>query len=274
MNHGSPMARHAGAVLAAAALAVLGPQTGAIAADALVSHEATYRITLAAAEGDSGVVGADGTMHYRFADACDGWTMENRTALRIHYRNAPDGATLWSLAGWESKDGLAYRFQVRHRQNGETAETLRGHGKLARLGGPGTARFSTPPGVIVDLPAGTLFPAHHLSALLDAAAGGADRFSRPLFDGASLDNPYLVSGIVAGPDTGTVPAAAEGLPKAPAWRMRLAFFPIHSRDAEPDFELDARYRADGIAHQIRQDFGGFTLDMRLEEVELLPAPEC
>jgi len=42
----------------------------------------------------------------------------------------------------------------------------------------------------------------------------------------------------------------------------------------PEFELSAHYRQDGIADHIIQDFGDFALQVRLGEVEVLPAPDC
>ena len=46
----------------------------------------------------------------------------------------------------------------------------------------------------------------------------------------------------------------------------MAFFPIGDRGAEPEFEMGAHYRADGIADAILQHFDTFSLDVRLREI--------
>ena len=56
--------------------------------------------------------------------------------------------------------------------------------------------------------------------------------------------------------------------------MRLAYYPIADPAEIPKFEIGVRYREDGIADRILQDFGDFQLDLTLEELTLLPAPDC
>jgi len=68
--------------------------------------------------------------------------------------------------------------------------------------------------------------------------------------------------------------AAGGLDPAPVRHMRMAFFPIKSSTAEPEFEVDVDYRADGIANRIRQDFGDFTIDLILDKIKMLKRPIC
>ncbi len=111
-----------------------------------------------------------------------------------------------------------------------------------------------------------------------AAAATEDQHSlaRIVFDGASVDNPYQVNALF-----GPLPAAATealakaaGMPVLPAWWTRMAFFPLSSQAALPEFEIDAQYRADGIADRIRQTFDRFAVDVQLEKLQVLPKPDC
>ena len=68
----------------------------------LVPHRALYGMVLGSATPGSGIVGAEGAMAYRFAAACDGWTVENRTYLLIRYAEGDEVETTWSFASWES----------------------------------------------------------------------------------------------------------------------------------------------------------------------------
>lgn len=245
-----------------------------IAEAGLVSHRATYRMSLGAATPGSGVIGARGAMEYRFADRCDGWTVENRTYLLLEYENEGEVETAWEFASWESKDGLRYRFRVRHTRDGKVVDVFRGGAELAGRGGAGVARFSSPADAAVDLPRGTLFPTAHLALLLDAAKGGGGHLVRTVFDGTSLENPYRISAFIKEVENGGQPFADAGLSASRTWRMNLAFHPAALAEPIPEFEIRVLYRADGIADGIRQDFSTFSVDLSLNDIEILPPPEC
>jgi hypothetical protein len=251
-------------------------QPGSSAAVDLQAHRAVYRMVLSNAARSSDVVSANGVMVYRFARSCDGWTVENRTFLRLLYDNDTQADTLWSFASWESTDGTKFRFHARYDQGGKNVEKLEGRADLEGAGGAGSARFSQPPDKVIPLPPGTLFPTEHVRQVIAAAESGRHLFNRTVFDGASLDNPYAVNAAL-GPLS--KPIAEElakrlGLPEQPAWWTRMAFFPIAAKAEEPEFEMSAQYRADGIADKIVQYFETFALDVQIKEIELLPAPDC
>lgn len=231
-------------------------------------------MALAKSASNSDVVSADGMMMYRFAQECDGWTVENRTFLRLLYDNDVESDTLWSFVSWEATNGSKFRFHARYDQDGKTIEKFDGHAELKQRG-EGTARFSQPEREMA-LPQGTVFPTAHVREVIAAAAAGKHQLSRTVFDGASFDNPYVVNALF-----GPLPAAETetlakrlSLPPQPAWWTRMAFFPVDDRGAEPEFEMGAHYRADGIADAIVQQFDTFSLDVRLRSIELLPAPDC
>lgn len=256
--------------------AVLAGAPAAVGAVDLQSHRAVYRMVLANAQRSSEVVSANGVMVYRFARGCDGWTVENRTFLRLLYENNVEADTLWSFASWESLDGLRFRFHARYEQDGRSLEKLEGEAVLEGREAGGTARFTQPPEKVIVLPPGTAFPTQHVRQMIAAAERGETTLSRVVFDGASLDNPYAVNAVFGrlGEEAADALAKSAGLPVAPSWWTRMAFFPVGGREEEPEFEMGAHYRADGIADQILQTFDRFSLEVRLRELELLPAPEC
>jgi len=255
---------------------MVGNSAATVRAEGLVPHQALYQMSLESADSTSGISGARGAMLYRFADTCDGWTVETRTYLRLSYDQGDDVESTWSFITWESKDGLKYRYRVHQTRDGQPIEDIQGEAALDGPGGPGEARLSKPESTTVPLPAGTLFPTEHLVRLLQAAEKGERRFLKPMFDGASQEGPDLVSAFIVPvpPDRRAAQAKAAGLKMAPAWRMRLAFFPSGAKDAEPVFEIGVRYRADGIAEWILQDFGDFTLNLVPKKIDILPRPDC
>jgi len=282
-----------GAVLVAA---LPGPATGAGGIAELAPHRASYRMVLKSVRGGSGVLDAQGATLYRFAETCDAWVVETNIYLKMGYAGDQELRITWSFAALESKNGLDYRFRLKHKRGGETVELLRGTATLDTPGGSGRARFvggsNGDPGksdsapaeasadITVDLPSGTLFPTKHLLALLKAGREGKRFLPRVVFDGASLDNPFNVTATIAGAETAAIGAPvralaqAAGLADLPARAIRMAFFPVRSRTPEPDFEVAVDYRADGLATKVTHDYGDFSIDMTPTEIEVLPRPEC
>jgi hypothetical protein len=262
--------------LAVASALTLAPVPALPSPTELLSHRAVYRMSLASAGQRSEVLAAEGTMTYRFARTCDGWTVENRTELRLAYETGTDTETLWTFTSWESIDGLSFRFRARYSQDGTVVEKLEGQAGLDRAGGAGTAHFTQPEDRVVELPVGTLFPTEHMQQMIRAAERNETTLSRVVFDGASVDNPYLVFAIFNRlPEADALKLGqAASLPWAPAWWTRMAFFPHGTDEPLPEFEIGAHYRADGVADRIVQQFETFSLDVRLKELEKLPFPDC
>jgi hypothetical protein len=263
------------AVVAGVAATVMGA-VAAFAAPpglAMAPHEATYRMSLASTQAGSGIVAASGTMTYKFADACDGWTVENRIAITYAYTEGGEAQTSTDFVTWESKDGLKYRFRVRNSRNGQVTDEIEGTAELNGKGMGGTAKFTRPEPMTVALPKGTLFPTEHTVRLMDAARAGDRSLLRVVFDGSDADGPYDVNALIGRPSSQEVNPASPLL-ATPAWPMALAFFPVGSTDAAPDFEMRLTYHANGVAQDIVQSFKTFSLKGQLETIEALPRRGC
>ncbi|WNJ98564.1 DUF1849 family protein [Thalassospiraceae bacterium LMO-JJ14] len=268
---------------------------------AFTPHRALYQMELGSTSQGSDVVDARGTMYYRFEPQCDGWDVESRVALSLHYGMigaAPEVVeTAWTFSSFESYDGMDFTYAVDHKRNGLIEEVFAGEAGKDSAGGG--ASFSDEEFTAVDLPPGTLFPAEHLIRLLKHARLGDGPFRQVVFDGANTDNPYEVNAIVIGPVTdgqvavannrqtakkphnpllvgasSALPGAAGTNTSKNIWRVRMAYFPFHGHSDIPEFELEVDYREDGIAERMIQDFGDFTLTLTPSRIEVLPRAEC
>ena len=238
----------------------------------LMPHQAIYRMSLAGASSTSGIAGAEGAMMYKFAEACDAWTSETNVYLKLLYAEGEEVETTWSFLSWESKDGLRYRFRVRQSRDGSLVEHIQGKVTRENIDGAASAEFSSPEGAVIELPEGTMFPTRHLRALIEEGEAGTLTYSRTVFDGASLDNPYTINALIT-----SASKTRKAKPKSndKVFRhVRMAFFPLASRKEFPEFELGIDYRLNGIADHILQDFGDFTLNLASDKVELLERPNC
>lgn len=241
---------------------------------ALSSHEAHYDMSLASVRSAAGIVGAAGTMDYAFTEGCDGWTVETRTDLTLAQTQGGSVHSSWEFISWEAHDGRSYRFRVRNTRNGTVLETYDGEATLDPEGG-GTAVFHLPNGEdeTFDLPEGTMFPTAHTLTLIEQAQAGKRFFAAPVFDGSAIQGAFQVSAAIGAPvkDVPDPQVEGNGLLQTESWPMTLAFF--SDRDPEagesgdlPDFEVSLRYHTNGVAEDILQDFGDFSLRGLLAEV--------
>jgi len=235
------------------------------AAVELLPHQVIYRMSLGTVSDASDIADANGAMLYKFTDGCDAWIAETNVYLRLDYSDGGGMETTWSFVSWEAKDGLSYRFRIRHNRNGKQIEALQGTASIPSKGTAGIARFTMPKGTKIELPPSTIFPTRHLLQMLDEGNRGS-RLARTVFDGASLENPYEISAVI-----GDMP---DGGGQKPVRHVGMAFFPYGSRVETPEFELGIDYRDDGVAEWIHQDFGDFTLDLNPNNIEALDRPVC
>lgn len=273
-----------GIVLTAACLACgsawAGPAISGPISD-LAPHKAVYQMRLATTKLSGGVTGAYGQMVYKFADSCDGWTVENQTQLTFAYNDGAPVATTWNFLTWESKDGLKYRFRVRSTRDGVVSEEIDGTAHLDPQSHAGQVKYTLPEPKTMALPRGTLFPTEHTIRLLDLAQKGSKLIDRTLFDGTGLDGPSAVNAVVSSQLPANSPSNSVGdnaevnptLLTAQSWRMQMAFF-NQNGDGTPDYEVALRYYLNGVADEVVQSFGSFTLKGTLQSLQPLPKPDC
>ena len=241
----------------------------------IAPHRALYSMTLGTARNESGVVDARGTMDYEWGETCDGWTIEQRYRLKMHYGETPDVDIISSFITWESKDGLRYRFNQKQTRNGEVDQDIRGEAKLDGPGKGGAVEFTKPKPQILKLDPGVLFPSSHTILLIDKAHEGENFLSRQVFDGATDENAVQVSAAIGVKITAD-PAAVTLSPllQRPGWRVRLAFFPPDSSVEKPDYELGMRLLDNGVSQDMLIDYGAYSIRAKLDDIEPLAKPNC
>src|SRR5437588_5554124 len=257
------------ALIAMAALAALAK------AAEIAPHRALYTMSLGNARNDSGVVDARGTMDYEWGETGEGWTIEQRYRLKMHYAETSDVDIVSSFVTWESKDGLRYRFNQKQTRNGEVDQEIRGEARLDGPGKGGVAEFTKPQPQTLQLQPGVMFPSAHTILLIDSARAGENFVSRLIFDGATDENAVQVSAVI-GQKLTADPAAATRSPllERPGWRVRLAVFPVDANAEKPDYELGMRLLDNGVSQDMVIDYGEYSIRAKLDDIEPLSKPNC
>jgi hypothetical protein len=235
---------------------------------ALAAHRAVYGLTLSSSRGGD-VVAATGTMGYEVIDACDGWAVRQRLSMTLTNSDGQDIQMVSDYATWESKDGLKFRFHMKQTTDTAVTSQTDGDATLQKAGGPGEAHYTAPQEETKKLPAGTLFPMAHTSAILAAAQAGQKFLALPLFDGtdeAGVEDSSIVIVDWKKPEPSKFPLLSD----LPSTRVRLAFFDRASKGEVPTYQVGMRYWENGVADNLQMDFGDFVMNAKM--TELTPQP--
>lgn len=253
-------------------------QAGAPSPIVVAPHRAIYKMSLASVKNGSNVAAASGQMAFEWADACDGWAVQQHMNLHFTYAEGDESDTNTTSVDWEAKNGDAYKFNTRRVTDGKETENYRGGATLTRNGGTGV--YIQPKEKEIKLSSGTLFPSAHTILILQKAQTDERFFTRSVFDGSDEDGLADVSAFI-GPrsePSQNKPLSAElrnnPLLDKPSWPVRLAFFTPNSETGEPDYEMDMTLQSNGITRSMTIDYGDFTISGVLVSLEALPASGC
>ena len=261
--------------LALAAALVVGLVAAAPAAAGLVPHRAIYSVKLGSVRANAGFVDARGAAKIALEKTCDGWIMTQE--LSMDMGTAAGGTVKQDIrsAGWESLDGKSYRFAVRNTM-GRQVEGFKGEAKLGAAGKPGRATFKVPPGKTMALPEGTLFPAGHTAWLIERALAGDRQAPRIVFDGTDGQGARKVIAFIGRrmESGGHGKKGLGALVQRPGWNIRMAFYPLDSRAAAPEYEIEVLQLDNGVVPRVVVDYPQLTVVMTMEKIEIIPPPRC
>ncbi len=268
---------HAAAALAAAAVFALGSLSArAVAAEpgaeAMVAHRAAYALSLDKARDNSDVASARGLMVYEVMDACDGWATRQRFSLVLTDRDGQQLETGSDYATYESKDGRRLRFSLTQTSQGAVSQRVSGEAEVTPQGG--TVRYVDPEAKEIALPPGTLLPMLHTIRALAAARAGQRLLVAPLIDGTDPEGAQDTTTVISSWSEAQPNARFPVLSPLGSARLRVAFFDRNDRSgggaSAPDYEVGLRYWENGVADELKMDFGEFVVEGKMEELRILP----
>lgn len=252
------------------------PDAPVAAARALQSHKALYDITLVSARNGSQVINVGGRMYFQQQRACEGWKSEHQFVLNYEYADTQPMRITSDFKTTESGDGQALTFSSFRRRDGELYQELRGTATLGS--GGGSADYVKPAGLYFDLEPGTLLPTQHTARLLAAARAGQKFLSATVFDGTDDQGPVQISAVI-GEKFNTLnmitPKGVDAkLLSLPAWRVRMAFFPLNAPGSEADYELSMVLHDNGVISDVTVDYADFSVHQSLTALAAVPAEPC
>ncbi len=215
---------------------------------------------------------AKGRLVVELIEDCSGYIFNQAFISHITSSEGADLVGDMQASVWESRDGLALRFNLVNRLNGKVVDREQGRARLKTSGG-GEANWRLPKERALTLPRGTLFPISHNREVLRRAKSGSRGFELPLFDGSHEAGYYFASVFIGEPLHGKgggklSPAELE------SWPVRLAYYHYDDKLGVPEFEVGFVMFGDGVVDTLFLDYPEFGLTGRLVELQYHDQPEC
>jgi len=271
--------------IGAVSLSAVG--TGDARSVELSAHRALYEITLESVRNGSEITDLSGRMMLEWADACDGWTVNQKVRMVLSHIGGPPLNNEFSFSSFEAKAGDSFRFSMRSSADGRPYEEFIGtatRGPGAKSKSSGRVEYTSPEGLEMELPDETMFPSEHLFLVVERALAGERMVARTVFSGTGPDSIHEVTAFIGteipkdskrvGVDDPDADAAMLGLTGLRSWPVAMAYFPYAKQDLEPEFEVSYRLLENGVAGHLLLDYGEFAMRAVLDKIEFLARPTC
>ena len=241
-----------------------------------VAHRALYEIDLAATHNGSQVVNVDGQMLYEWQPSCDGWSTTHRFNLFYEYTDSPSTAMTSDYTTFESFDGASLNFATTRKRDGVVFQEIRGHAG-EKMGDSSPVRrivYTEPQSLAYPLPDGVLFPTFHTLELLKKIKENQKFFVSTVFDGSDDQGPmelnaFVGEGVVISDSLKTNTKIDQSLLRAPARKVRLAFFPANAEESEPEYEMSVIFHENGVISDMYIEYDDFSVHQSLKALSVL-----
>lgn len=251
--------------------------TMAHAAPVLVPHRAVYDLNLGDVSDRSGINRIVGRMVYEMnGSACDGYTVGFRFVTQVdteEFSRLTDQQT----TTYEDPELDTFRFVSRSYVDDKLDSETRG---IAHSSGEGIeVALEEPEERSLDL-ARAKFPTAHMFELIGKARSGDSFYQSHIFDGSDGADEVMLTTSVIGdrqePSKDDSEAAAAGpFAEDAFWPVTIAYFnETETGDELPEYQISFKLYDNGVTRDLAMDYGDFTLNGTLSELEVLDAPDC
>lgn len=266
----------------------------------LAPHRAIYEMKLGDARSGSGVTDLTGRMVFEISgSSCEGYTQNMRFVMETTSRDGTSSTTDMRSSSWEDGAAGRYRFTVSNYRDQEPTDSTAGNAlrsgaaeggksvgeKAADKGGAGEVKveLTKPAPTQLKLPGKIVFPVQHSMMLIDAAQASKKLLEADLYDGSDKGEKVYATAAVIGKKVAAPPASvtakvknADKLTGIASWPMSISYFDKtkDKEDSLPVYEIAFRYYANGVSENLMIDYGDFSINGALKEIEFYDAPKC
>jgi hypothetical protein len=250
----------------------------------LAPHRAVYDMSLATTRGGSGVSAVSGRMVYELTgSACEGYGQNMRFVTSMVNQTGTAILTDLRSSSWEEGSGKRFRFNSSQWRDEKATEVTAGDAVRTSAADDVKVELTKPAKKDLLLSSRVHFPVQHSIALLKAAAAGKTSFRADLFDGSEkgekVYDTISIIGRVQPPGANRALRKvqnADRLDAIAAWPVSIGYYEPGSdrSDQLPVYELSFLFFANGVSRKLYIDYGEFTLNGTLTDIQFLPQAKC
>lgn len=247
------------------------PRSNAMAlTDEITPHRAVYDIDMVSNRAGSQILNVDGEMTYEWHPVCDGWNTQHRFNLVYEYTEVPRVKINSHFSTFESLDGETLSFSSRRKSNNVLLEEHRGHATV-HPAVAGKVDYTIPTDLEHTLEPGTILPTQHTAQMIEAIRKNERFFNAVVFDGSDETGPVRVNSFIgkaaSAHQDNIGKEVDDKLLASKAYNIRLAFFPLSSDEATPEYEMDMIFHENGIIRQMLIHYDDFSVKQTLKSLK-------
>jgi len=250
----------------------------------LIPHRAIYDLSLAQTRENSSIVAVRGRIVYDFSgNACDGYSLTFRQVSELDNTEGKVSTSDMRSTTWEGADAKSFKFTSENFVDQNLVDSVDGR---AERGAAKTAvDLRKPEPKMLALDPGVVFPTEHMVRAIEAARGGENILTFPVYDGSETGqkvfNTLTVIGqkIAPGEREHDDAAAHElKLAKVPRWPVTISYFSTdkdpQSGEQKPDYAIGFELYENGISRALTLDYNDFVVTGKLVSLQFNNAKPC
>ena len=239
----------------------------------LVAHRAYYEMSMGDKVQNSHIVNISGRSAFALEHDCSGWRSIEDYIIQFVADTGGQDRVISHFESWEADSGDKYSFDVMEQSSFDGRKQFGGFAQLDD-DRSGSAFYMQDPQPSVDLPSDTVFPMQHVRNILDQAENGEKLIAATLFTGAEPENALMRTSTVVGGWRDEAAQDLGNLAEAGYWQINVAYFNPEATTAEPEYEIQFEMQRNGLVRNYVIDYGDFSINARLTEVEEVEAQTC
>lgn len=244
-------------------------------------HRAIYDLSLKDSISSANITDANGRMVFEVSGSkCDGYLVNMRFILSVLDNKGVTNVTDVRSSSWEGGDAKRFRFNTSQYFNQKLAKTTVGNAEADAEGKGLSVKIDSPEKAKANFTEKTYFPTEHTIYVIEEALKGKKIVNAPIYDGSENGNTlYDTTAIIGKPlqtDQSVEKSGIKNLEKlkdVTSWPVSISFYDKKKsvkQDLLPDYEISFRLYANGVSRSLLVDYGDFSLDGELKQIDFLP----
>lgn len=251
----------------------------------LAPHRAVYDLSLKDTHSSANIADAHGRMVFELSGSkCEGYLVNMRFILSIADTKGTVNVTDVRTSSWEDGKAERFRFNTSQYYNQKFSKATIGDAARKDKGEGINVKIESPKPGSVKFNQKAYFPTEHTKLMLEGALKGKKVVQAPIYDGSEngntlYDTTAIIGKVLASDATVTTSKVKNisVLKDMKSWPVAISFFDKKKsakQDLVPDYEIAFRLYENGVSRNLLIDYGDFSLDGTISNIEFLPENKC